>query len=92
MKLQNGIYTGHLGFWSNLTNTWNILVPPITSPIPGDDSTFQEVAGDASFLSSAWKVKWFTDEMVPAWKKWRLEHPGDIDVPTLLRGGYKKLD
>jgi hypothetical protein len=69
--------------------TWKSL----PSPVPGDDSTFQGFAGDdASFLSSAWKLRWFIDEMVPAWKKWRLEHPGDIDVPTLLRGGYKKLN
>ncbi len=57
MKSQTGVYATYLGFWENVTNTWNILVPPISSPIPGVDSIFQsfrvdpdaaDVADDAS--------------------------------------------
>jgi hypothetical protein len=78
-------------------------VPEITSPIPGDDSTFQSfratanvkdqdgrpIAPGASFGNPFQRVAWFKGNMVPKWRDWRKGHERII-VQDLLNGDYSE--
>jgi hypothetical protein len=71
--------------WASATNF--VFSPWIKSPIPGDSSTFQTFAPDTNFGNGDARFEWFKEKMVPAWKNWRRTNQ-QIDLPTLLRGGY----
>ena len=96
VTLQGGAYAADLAYWKDITNTW-IPVPYITSPIPGDTSTFQsfradpdaaDVPDDASIGDFGARWAWIVRRQLPAYQTWSAANP-TIDIPKLLRGGYK---
>lgn len=74
-------------FWNSVTsfalNPW-----AIESPMPGDNSTFQQINPGVSFSDGQARFHWFKATMVNAWKGWRMTN-NYIDLKTLLNGGYK---
>ena len=95
-----GAYAANLPYWKNLTNTWIPFVPALSSPIPGDPgdhNSFQSfrVANDAldipdtaSIADFTARWAWIVRRQLPAYQPWSNANP-TIDIPKLLRGGYK---
>mgnify|MGYP001031795084 CR=1 FL=1 len=85
-----------------MTNTWNPAVPPLSSPIPGDDSTFQSfrakagvmdeddkpIAPDVSIGDFNARWAWIVQEQLKYYRPWSDAHQ-IIDIKMLLSGGYK---
>ena len=102
VTLQTGAYAADLPYWKNVTNTLNWFIPAISSPIPGDDSTFQTfraqagvkdqngdpIAPDVSLGNFNARWAWIMQKQLPTYKPWSVTNPL-IDIPKLLSGGYK---
>jgi hypothetical protein len=97
VTLQGGAYAADLPYWSDVTNTSNPFIPSLTSPIPGDDSTFQtfreaadaaDVPDDASIGDFAARWAWIVRRQLPAYQTWSAAN-SVIDIKKLLSGGYK---
>ena len=95
--LQLGAYAENLAYWRQITNTWNPGIPSLTSPIPGDTDTFQtfrrkddaaDIPDDASIGDFDARWAWIIRRQLPAYRPWSDANPA-IDIPKLLRGGYK---
>jgi len=102
---QNGAYAAHPAYWVNVTNSLLVplgAIPALTSPIPGDPSSFQTfratpgvVDEDGRPISSTVGINdfnarwaWIIQRQMPAYKTWSNATP-QIDVKLLLKGGYK---
>lgn len=93
--LQNSIYNQSLHFWDTLSNSWNPVIPPIASPIPGHNVTFQDyrptnpnIPNNASIANAQARWAWIINSVVPAWMQWSNNHQGALQAATLLSGGY----
>mgnify|MGYP001139180556 CR=1 FL=1 len=85
-----------------MTNTWNPAVPPLSSPIPGDDSTFQSfratagvkdeddkpIAPDIGIGNFAARWAWIMQKQYPVYQAWSNANQ-TIIIKKLLSGGYK---
>ena len=82
------VFNKDLGLWKTPTDLWwSPGVGKITSPIPGDTSTFQDLYPGASFADGWRKYTWTVLVMVPAFQRWQQTNPS-IDTGKLLNGGY----
>lgn len=100
---QSSAYARSLAYWKAFTNTQIPGIPALTSPIPGDNSTFQTfratanvkdqngnpIASDVSIGDFNARWAWIMQNQMPAYMTWSAAHP-EIDPDTLLRGGYKR--
>ncbi len=108
--LQNGAYIADLAYFNKvtnsqipLTNTQIPMIPALTSPIPGDDSTFQSfrattnvkdqdgnpIASNVSVGDFNARWAWIIQKQLPVYQNtWSVANP-TIDVRKLLSGGYK---
>ena len=95
VTLQEGAYNADLAYWNNVTNTWNLLVPAISSPIPGYTSTFQQfraqspiVPDDASIGDYQARWTWILLRQLPAYMNTWSPNNLQINIQKLLSGGY----
>lgn len=70
--LQEGVYDHARSEFTWLSSQLVGIIAPLESPIPGDDSTFQDIGGDLGVFDDRWT--WIDGWILPAWR----EHEGDI--------------
>lgn len=68
VTLQQGVYDQNRHIYQRLSSGITGLVQPLSSPIPGDPSTFQDYVpgGDIGDFNDRWR--WIEDSMLPAWR------------------------
>jgi hypothetical protein len=66
--LQDGVYTDHAEMFEDMSSAWAVDIAGFASPIPGDDSDFEDYVEDGNIADFDDRWRWIEDQMLPAYQ------------------------
>jgi len=82
--LQSRIFDPNRAFWTSFVQNYGSY---LTSAVPRSNA-FLSVVPVGDIGSADDRIKWFTNDLFPKFQTWVANNPADINVQTLLAGGY----